>query len=145
MDKQLSFCDATKYTRIFSNTYWGAFKIDKENNSIEKVEQTLKNRNDFITTENIKGIPRASVYSDYKNNVLGDSHFYDHIEIYTTHDKNVVIINSPYNANDEYLIENGWENYNNMYFSDVKTFIKRISIWQLKHEVSTFNKKLNNK
>ena len=86
MDKQLSFCNATKYPSIFSNTYWGAFKIDKENNSIEKVEQTLKNRNHFISTENIKGIPRAGVYSDYKHNVLGDSHFYDHIELYTTLD-----------------------------------------------------------
>jgi hypothetical protein len=143
------FHDATNYTKIFERTYWGAFNT--RSNHTKNIEQIFKNRNKFIQQENIKGIPHANLqcYSRYKANLFKlprtpdciYSCSFDHVELYLTNDNNIVIINSPYEADEHFLFDNGWESYDEMYFSGVKTYIKRISKEQLKME-NKINKKL---
>jgi hypothetical protein len=144
------FYEATNYPKIYIRTYWGAFNT-KDNNRRTNIQQIYENRNNFIQQENIKGVPNGSIqcYSRYKANLFRlprtldciYSCSFDHVELYLTNDNNIVIINSPYQADEHFLFKNGWENYNEMYFSGVKTYIKRISKEQLKME-NKLNKNL---
>lgn len=144
----MDFSDATNYPKIFERTYWGAFNT-KDNGRRTNIEQIYKNRNDFVQKENIKCVAPSNFrcYSDYKDNLYNspDRYSFDHVEVYLTNDKKVVIINSPYHSDEQFLFQNGWEPYAEMYFSGVKTYIKRISKEQLKLEnkinASQFKKK----
>lgn len=150
----MDFSDATNYPKIFERTYWGAFNT-KDNGRRTNVEQIYKNRNDFVQKENIKCVAPSKIncYSTYKANLFRLPRTpeciytcsFDHVEVYLTNDNKVVIINSPYVADEQFLFQNGWEPYAEMYFSGVKTYIKRISKEQLKLEnkinASQFKKK----
>lgn len=136
--------DFTKYPKIFSQVYWGAFEG-------ESAKDIIDNRNDFIKEFNIKSRYRFPQYMWKKYGVFTDRHWVDekatlgkwiippmnkrckldHIEIYKTRDNKCVIVNSPYSvseAEEEKILELGYVKYKPLYNSMATTYIHIVPI-----------------
>ena len=130
--------DFTKYPRIFSKAYWGAFKGEAQ-------KYINDNRNDFVTEFGIKRYYKIPQYmrklhgSKFDRN-FWSSHFaphprpeilppkikLDHIEYYQTHDNYCIIVNSPYHVTEkeeEDIISQGYIKYKPLYNDMATTFI----------------------
>lgn len=115
----------THYPKIFNQTYWGAF--DNSKNLLE--DEIIENRNQFISTYNIKNIKSKSAVPQYINKHIDRNTypFLDHTEVYITKENNYLIISSPYSAIEEHT-KNGWTQIKPLYNTSATTFMKLVVI-----------------
>jgi hypothetical protein len=110
----------TKYPKIFSTAYWGAF----EGSAAQDIND---NRNDFVKEFDIKGhyikMPKYifakahDPYCKYKR---------DHVETYKTKDNRCIIVNSPYSVTEEEeakILADGYIKYKPLYNNMATTYI----------------------
>jgi hypothetical protein len=121
------YYELTKYPRIYSKTYWGAFINDDNRLPLSIIE----NRNAFIKDFNIKGIctiPKRKYeivrHLLDRNQV---SRHIDHTETYKTKDGNIVIVNSPYSVtcddDEKELLDMGYQKYEKLYCTSARTYV----------------------
>ena len=116
------YCDRTKYKKIFSGSYWGAFKCEIN-------ESIIDNRNKFVEEKGINSYYNMPKYMIRRLEHMMDrnkSKMFDHIETYKTKDNKCVIVNSPYyvmQQQEEALLSKGYVKYKPLYNNDAVTFI----------------------
>jgi hypothetical protein len=113
----------TDYPEIYKNTYWGC--------STGEIEpETIENRNKFITDYNIKHYksrPPQFIEKIINRNVY---RYLDHTEVYVNHDKEYILISSPYGGRDkeDEHLKDGWTEIYHLYNPDAKTFIMKCNM-----------------
>ncbi len=125
-----TFKDKTNYSNIYEHTYWGNFdtKFKKLENEI------ILNRNKFIENfeiKKVKDIPEKIeefFHLSYDSRNKTNNNFFDHIETYITHNKNYIVITSPYSLQDTTAEILGYKKYNKMYGQDAFTYIKILEL-----------------
>jgi len=97
------FSDKTKHSKIYSNTYWGNFGLDKRSEEdLKELDKIVENRNNFIDDYNIrKIITKCPVKLSEFINILKETNKIDHLEIYETNDNNYILLNSPYDEKED--------------------------------------------
>lgn len=132
--------ELTDYPKIFSETYWGNFRLKET----EEIWEVINNRNNFIEEYNIvlstpskpKGIPQyVSKHLD-RNSITEETAgikkgLLDHTEVYEN-DYQFILVNSPYRDNEEKfddtsLLLQGWIKTYMLYHKDANSYIKTIS------------------
>jgi hypothetical protein len=122
----------TEYKEIFRTTVWGMGKYDDNQKLI------CKNRNNFIQRYNIKGrllnlLRNSNPYS-YMIYHLKEKYKYliDHMESYMGLNGDIYLLTSPYTDNCMALIGEGFIEIDQLYSTETKTFLKIISIDEMK-------------
>tara|TARA_R110001592_G_scaffold51823_1_gene159231 strand:+ start:836 stop:1234 length:399 start_codon:yes stop_codon:yes gene_type:complete len=120
--------EMTNFNRIYKGSYWGGFKYKEENKEI------IDNRNNFIVDYNIKKrvtqlpIRRSQKHLGTNNRIPNPksvNSLFDHMEYYYTHDKQYVIIASPYNGNatmNDFFDNLEFKKIYNLYYSNASTY-----------------------
>lgn len=142
MQPPKTHADFTKYPRIYSQVYWGAFQG-------ASAQDIIDNRNEFIKDFDIKSRYRLPQYMKKKHGYSVDRNwedekerklnvFYqpkrcklDHVEIYKTKDNRCVMVNSPYcvsEAEEAKILEMGYTKYKPLYNSMATTYIQIVPI-----------------
>lgn len=116
----MRFYELTKYKKIYSSTYWGAF--DTESNDLINAN-IIENRNYFIEENNIKRKIKQNYLPRYILEFIDTlpKQFIDHVEVYKNEDKKIIIITSPYVYND--IPPQPFEQIYNLYTTNSKTFM----------------------
>lgn len=143
----------TKYKNIYKNINWGynsAYKIIDGKKIKNYNQEIIDNRNKFIEDYNIKHKQPSfsQCIKDYIfliRNYNYNYQFYDHLEKYKTNDNKIVIIVSPYGPHerDTYTIPNDFTEIYKLYHQTATTFIKVISIEDIKIFNKNYYKKNN--
>lgn len=116
------YCDRTKYKKIFSGSYWGAFKCEID-------ESIIDNRNKFVEEKGIKSYYNMPKYMIRRLEHMmnrNKSKMFDHIETYKTNDNKCVIVNSPYDVtedNEKAIMDLGYVKYKPLYGEATNTYI----------------------
>lgn len=114
----------TKYPKIFSDCYWGNFRIDLDDEDSYRVE--IENRNDFVETYNIsayvlnnKQTQRVRKEVRGRESSLSPDINLDHFECYKNRSGDFVLMASPYGEcegkNDDLYEKYGWIKYKPCY------------------------------
>ena len=124
-----SLSKITKYSKIYSDTYWGAFKLNDHLESTG-IAQIIQNRNQFIEEYNIKKcVSHNKSINKYRKILDEEKTKTDHLEFYKTIDDNIIVINSPYmiegSESENELLKTGWEKIEKLYFNEASTYIRR--------------------
>lgn len=146
MDK---YYQLTKYKNIYKNIYWGhnSAHINIDGKKIYDLKQEIiDNRNKFIEDYNIKHIQPSfsKCIMDYLFRMINSNYkFHDHLEKYKTNDNKIVIIVSPYGPNDEktYTVPDDFTEIYKLYHQTATTFIKVVSIEDIKKSNKDYYKK----
>jgi hypothetical protein len=113
------FYEKTSHPGIFKNTYWGSFEIPPSS----LAEMFFKNRDKFVKEFGIV----SSFYSRSRLSDILGSDFCDHLEMYRTVKKQLIVVVSPYNQPSDNAPEiassMGFRIYAPMYHPWARTFI----------------------
>ncbi len=144
------FHEKTNYSKLYSAVYWGSFKYDNEKDkdmdvifhnrntfaqefklkkALEKGKQIVRLLLNYSCIDNDELLKQSSNITKFSNiNLHHQCDYYDHVEVYETIDKNIVILSSSYTKNDdkykEFLTKTGFANINLLYNSDAISFYK---------------------
>jgi len=119
----------TNVNKIYKGSYWGSIEYNPNKSYCKK--EILDNRNNFIVDYNIKKrvsqlpIRRCNKYLLCRNNPKNVSSHFDHVEYYYTHNKQYVIIASPYNGSstmNDFFNKLGFTKIYNLYCEGASTF-----------------------
>ena len=118
----VSYASLTQYPKIFQDTYWGNFTTLNPNNVSNDI---IWNRDLFVANYNIKS--NIKKLQKFSKHIIGQC---DHLEYYSTHNKEQNLICSPYSNFDSFskqtFLENGWIEIPPMYNTNATTFMKEI-------------------
>jgi len=117
--------EKTNFSKIYKGSYWGYFKNDKSINS--STSEIIDNRNKFIIDYNIKKRLDSLPKRKQKGlKVIEGKSYHDHMEYYYTHDKEYVVISSPYSRDEEvdlFFHKEGFSKIYDMYSKDAYTYV----------------------
>ena len=138
--KNPRFSQQTDYPKLYSQTYWGAFKLDGTHHKMENMKKIFENRNAFPKEYNIKQIAKLKLldrYWLYMNNDPDQRKYgYDHLEMYKLDDGKILILNSPYDTSQErtkMLEGDGWKKIYELYFDSAHSFIKIMTVKEIRN------------
>ena len=132
----------TEHENLYSKTYWGSFQKDDEYGA----QEIIQNRNAFVGQFSILDFHSSPCLSRFRFDDLIPHDFTDHLEVYRTKTKAIVIIVSPYQEEGCMIptsaVRLGFTPYKKMYdltastfiavFPDLKTFKKEFRMATIK-------------
>jgi hypothetical protein len=124
MEPRIYNRDRTEYPEIFKYTYWGGFLYSNEKANI------IENRNRFIREYDIKNHKQTGMKKlcEWLDNEKRTNLDLDHVEIYITNDKQLIVITSPYNhVNPSDFEDRGWTPIYPLYNRNAYTFMKEFN------------------
>jgi hypothetical protein len=130
----------TEYPSIFRDTYWGNFMITASNDPI------YENRNSFVEDFRITSTWMNDTIHQYISSLRRTSfgEFLDHVEVYRTESKRLIIVTSPYCIDESTLhlfpTDYGFEQTSSLYLPNVLTFMKYTDMTGLRRELKRIRK-----
>ena len=109
-------CEKTNYKKLYEKTYWGR--------SMNSSDEIIKNRNHFISLNNIKNIVRKNTkVFDFLTNMKKRYNFMDHVEVYKLNNSEYIILISIYGL---VLNEKEWLSVPCMYLEDCNSYMMNV-------------------
>lgn len=108
---------ATKYPKIYRNTYWGHFEFDISE------AFTIENRNSFVEE---LSIIKCLELNDWKHKIRqGLLPVFDHAEFYKTATGYIFVVSPYQSVNSEILTEHGFSKYKPLYDYLATTYYRK--------------------